>query len=319
MGRSGPSGFRRCWTLVIQQAIAQVLTPLYDGEFSDQSYGFREGRNAHQAVRRVQAGWKLKRRHAIDCDLKAFFDTVNHDRLLKALREKIGSGQLLRLIGRYLRAGVELPDGTREATPQGVPQGGPLSPLLANIVLDPLDKELERRGHHHARYADDFVILVKSARAAQRVMESVANYVENKLKLTVNRLKSKSGPLVQSAFLGFQISSRGAVKWTAKAHERFKQRIKEITRRNRGHAVQSVIDELRRYAVGWMNYFGISKTYREVLELDEWIRRRVRLYYWKQWQRPRARRRNLIKLGIDPSEVYKASRSRKGYWRMSQN
>jgi RNA-directed DNA polymerase len=304
---------------VIQQAIAQVLTPLYDGEFSDQSYGFREGRNAHQAVRRVQAGWKQKRRYAVDCDLKAFFDTVNHDRLLNALREKIGSGQLLRLIGRYLRAGVELPDGTREATPQGVPQGGPLSPLLANIVLDPLDKELERRGHHHARYADDFVILVKSAKAAQRVMESVANYVENKLKLTVNRLKSKSGPLAQSTFLGFQISSRGVVKWTAKAYERFKQRIKEISRRNRGHAVQDVIDELRRYAVGWMNYFGISKTYRQVLELEDWIRRRVRLYYWKQWKRPRARRRNLLKLGVNPSEVHKASRSRKGYWRMSQN
>ena len=194
----------------------------------------------------MQDGWKLKRRHAIDCDLKAFFDTVNHDRLLNALREKIGSGKLLRLIGRYLRAGVELPDGTREATPQGVPQGGPLSPLLANIVLDPLDKEIERRGHHHARYADDFIILVDGAMKAQRVMESVTRFVEGKLKLTVNRTKSKSGPLAQSSFLGFQISSRGSIKWTAKACERFKQRVKEITRRNRGHAVQDVIDELRR-------------------------------------------------------------------------
>ena len=265
---------------------------------------------------------------------------MNHDRLLNQLRQKIGSGPVLRLIGRYLRAGVALPDGTREATPLGVPQGGPLSPLLANIVLDPLDKELERRRHHHARYADDFIILVRSAKAAQRVMASVASYVENKLKLVVNPLKSKSGPLIQSQFLGFQISNRGQVKWTAKAHERFKLKVKDITRRNRGHAVQSVIDELRRYAVGWMNYFGISKTYREVLELDKWIRRRVRLYYWKQWSRPkgdsqptgcpagversgsnrpRARRRNLIKLGIDPSVVFKASRSRKGYWRMSQN
>jgi RNA-directed DNA polymerase len=147
----------------------------------------------------------------LGCDLKAFFDTVNHDRLLNALREKIGSGQLLRLIGRYLRAGVELPDGTREATPQGVPQGGPLSPLLANIVLDPLDKELERRGHHHARYADDFVILVKSAKAAQRVMESVANYVENKLKLTVNRLKSQSGPLVQSTVASASLRPSGSL------------------------------------------------------------------------------------------------------------
>lgn len=318
-GSQRPLGIPTVLDRVIQQAIAQVLTPLYDGEFSDHSYGFREGRNAHQAVRRVQAGWEQGLRHAVDCDLKAFFDTVNHDRLLNQLRQKIGSGPVLRLIGRYLRAGVVLPDGTREATPLGVPQGGPLSPLLANIVLDPLDKELERRRHHHARYADDFVILVRSAEAAKRVMTSMANYVENELKLVVNPLKSKSGPLIHSAFLGFQISSRGAVKWTAKAYERFKQRVKEITRRNRGHAAQDVIDELRRYAVGWMNYFGISRTYREVLELDEWIRRRVRLYYWKQWKRPRARRRNLIKLGINPKVVFKASRSRKGYWRMSNN
>ena len=318
-GSQRPLGVPTVLDRVIQQAIAQVLTPLYDGEFSDQSYGFREGRNAHAAVRRVQAGWELGLSHAVDCDLKAFFDTVNHDRLLNTLRDKIGSGKLLRLIGRYLRAGVELPDGTREATPQGVPQGGPLSPLLANIVLDPLDQELERRRHHHARYADDFIILVRSAKAAQRVMTSVANYVENKLKLTVNRLKSKCGPLIQSQFLGFQINSRGQVKWTAKALTRFKLKIKGITRRNRGHAVQDVINELRRYAVGWMNYFGISHTSRGVLELDDWIRRRVRLYYWKQWKRPRTRRRNLLKLGANPKEVHMATRSRKGYWRMSAN
>jgi RNA-directed DNA polymerase len=272
--------------------------------------------------------------------LKAFFDSVNQDRLLNALRQKIGSGKLLRLIGRHLRAGVELPEGTREATPQGVPQGGPLPPLSANIVLDPLDKEIERRVHPHVRYADDFVILVNGAMKAQRVMESVARFVEGKPKLTVNRTKSKSGPLAQSSFLGFQINSRGGIQWTAKACERFKQRVKEITRRNRGHALQDVIDELRRYATGWMNCFGISQTCREVLELDAWIRRRVRLHHWKQWSRPkgdsqptgcpagversgsnrpRARRRNLLKLGADPKEVHMATRSRKGCWRMSAN
>ena len=234
----------------------------------------------------MEQAWKQKRRHAVDCDLKAFFDTVNHDRLLARLREKIGGGTLLRLIGRYLRAGVELPDGTREATPLGVPQGGPLSPLLANIVLDPLDKELTRRGHTFARYADDFLILVKSAKAAERVMDSVTRYVENELKLVVNRTKSQCAPLSQCTFLGFQISTRGKVKWTEKAMKRYKQRVREITRRNRGHRTQDVIDELRRYATGWMNYFGISHTYREVLELDDWLRRRVRLYYWKQWSRP---------------------------------
>jgi RNA-directed DNA polymerase len=304
---------------VIQQAIAQVLTPLYDGAFSQHSYGFRPGRNAHQAVRHVESGWKQRKRYAVDCDLKAFFDTVNHDKLLTQLRNKIGGGKLLRLIGRYLRAGVELPDGSREATPLGVPQGGPLSPLLANIVLDPLDKELERRGHHFARYADDFVILVKSAKAAGRVMGSVMNYVEKELGLIVNRTKSRSGKLADTTFLGFQISARGKVKWSAKAHDRFKQRVREITRRNRGQNVQFVIDELRRYATGWMNYFGISHTYATVLDLDEWIRRRVRLYHWKQWKRPGTRRRHLIKLGIAPGEVHRASRSRKGYWRMSQN
>ena len=346
-GSQRPLGVPTVLDRVIQQAIAQVLTPLYDGEFSPHSYGFRAGRNAHQAVRHVEAGWKLKRRHAVDCDLKAFFDTVNHDRLLTQLRDKIGGGKLLQLIGRYLRAGVELPDGSREATPLGVPQGGPLSPLLAKLirspppgsltpsgqpvgcpsrgcrrrsaVLDPLDKELERRRHHFARYADDFIILVKSAKAAVRVMGSVIHYVEKKLGLIVNQTKSKSGKLSETTFLGFQISAQGKVKWSAKASQRFKQRVREITKRNRGQNVPFVINELRRYVRGWMNYFGISHTYREVLELDEWMRRRVRLYHWKQWQRPRARRRNLIRLGINPSEVYRASRSRKGYWRMSQN
>ena len=318
-GSQRPLGVPTVLDRVIQQAIAQVLTPLYDGEFSEHSYGFRRNRNAHQAVRHVESGWKQKRRHAVDCDLKAFFDTVNHDRLLTQLRSKIGGGKLLRLIGRYLRAGVELPDGRREDTPLGVPQGGPLSPLLANIVLDPLDKELERRGHHFARYADDFIILVKSAKAAVRVMGSMINYVERKLGLIVNQTKSKSGKLADTTFLGFHISPRGKVQWSAKAFQRFKQRVREITKRNRGQNVKFVINELRRYAQGWMNYFGISHTYREVLELDEWMRRRVRLYHWKQWKRPRARRRNLIKLGINPSEVYRASRSRKGYWRMSQN
>ena len=318
-GTQRPLGVPTVLDRVIQQAIAQVLTPLYDGEFSDHSYGFRAGRNAHQAVRHVEQAWAQGRCHAVDCDLKAFFDTVNHDRLLARLRTKIGGGTLLRLIGRYLRAGVVLPDGTREATPLGVPQGGPLSPLLANIVLDPLDQELTRRGHTFARYADDFLVLVGSAKAAQRVMGSVKRYVEDTLKLVVNPLKSKCALLCQCAFLGFQISRRGQVQWTEKAFQRFKERVKEITRRNRGHRVQDVIDELRRYACGWMNYFGISHTYRQVLELDDWMRRRVRLYYWKQWKRPRTRRRHLLKLGIRPGEVHMATRSRKGYWRMSGN
>jgi len=323
-GSQRPLGVPTVLDRVIQQALAQVLTPLFEDGFSPHSYGFREGRSAHQAVRHVEACWKEGRRHAVDCDLKSFFDTVNHDRLMGQLRDKIHDRRVLGLIRRYLQAGVVLPDGTREATPQGVPQGGPLSPLLANITLDPLDSrseaettallgcpkggeainELERRGHRFARYADDFLVMVKSAKAAERVMASLTRFVEGRLKLVVNRAKSKSAPLKQCAFLGFQIGER---------------RVREITRRNRGHRAQDVIDELRRYVVGWLNYFGPSDTYSQVVELAEWVRRRVRLYYWKQWKQPRTRRRHLLALGIPREEVHMATRSRKGYWRMSAN
>jgi len=318
-GTQRPLGVPTVLDRLIQQALAQVLSPRFEGGFSDHSYGFREGRNAHQAVRHVETCWKEKRRHAVDCDLKSFFDTVSHDRLMGQLREKIGGRKVLGLIRRYLEAGVVLPDGTREPTTQGVPQGGPLSPLLANITLDPLDKELERRGHRFARYADDFLVMVKSAKAAERVMASLTRFVEEELKLVVNRTKSQAAPLKACSFLGFQIGARGRAGWTAKAHARFKQRVREITRRNRGHRVQDVIDELRRYVVGWLNYFGISHTYTALLELEEWVRRRVRLYYWKQWKQPRTRRRHLLALGIPREEVHMATRSRKGYWRMAGN
>ncbi|HPT29242.1 MAG TPA: group II intron reverse transcriptase/maturase [Bryobacteraceae bacterium] len=318
-GRQRPLGVPTVLDRVIQQALAQVLTPLFESGFSDHSYGFREGRNAHQAVWEVEACWKEGRRYAVDCDLKSFFDTVNHDRLMRQLREKIRDRKVLGLIRRYLEAGVVLPDGSREATPQGFPQGGPLSPLLANITLDPLDKELERRGHRFARYADDFLVMLKSAKAAERVMASLTRFVEGPLKLVVNRAKSQAAPLKQCAFLGFQIGAQGRVVWTAKALARFKQRVREITRRNRGHRVQDVIDELNRYVTGWLNYFSLSHTYTELLELDEWVRRRVRLYCWKQWKQPRTRRRHLLALGIPREEVHMATRSRKGYWRMSAN
>ena len=207
------------------------------------------------------------------------------------LRRKVKDRKVLALIRRYLTAGVVMPDGTVERTAQGVPQGGPLSPLLANIVLDPLDQELTRRGHSFARYADDFLVMVKSARAAERVRESITRFVEDKLKLVVNRAKSKSAPVKQCTFLGFQIGARGKVVWTEKAQLRFKRRIREITSRKRGVAVSQVLIELRRYVIGWLNYFGISHTYKVLLELEEWMRRRVRLYYWKQWKQPRTRRR----------------------------
>ena len=318
-GSERPLGIPTVLDRLIQQSLAQVLGPLFEGDFSDSSYGFRPNRSAHQAVRQMEACWKEGRIHAVDCDLKSFFDTVNHDRLMEQLRGKVWDPLVLGLIRRYLQAGVVLPDGTREATPRGVPQGGPLSPLLANIMLDPLDKELERRGHRFARYADDFLVMVKSAKAAERVKESLTRFVEGKLKLVVNQTKSKAAPLRQCSFLGFCLGKRGQIVWTDKALARFKLRIKEVTSRNRGRRVEDVILELRRYVSGWLNYFGISHTYKTVFALDKWIRRRVRLYYWKQWKQPRTRRRRLIALGIPPEETKRATRSRKGYWRMSNN
>ena len=313
-----PLGIPTVLDRVIQQAIAQVLTPLFDPHFSTHSYGFRLGKRAHQAVRTVEAAAQQGYVHAVDCDLKSFFDTVNHDRLLALLARTVKDGRVLNLIGRYLRAGVQLPEGNREATVQGVPQGGPLSPLLANIMLDPLDKELEKRGLRFARYADDFLILMKSARAAQRVMSSIIRFVEGRLQLTVNRLKSQAAPLKRCTFLGFAFR-RKQVVWSDKALLRFKERVREITSRRRGIDMPSRIRELRRYLVGWMNYFGISHTYRVVLELDQWIRRRVRLCFWKTWKRPGTRRRHLLSMGIGLNEVHLASRSRRGYWWMSGN
>ena len=318
-GTQRPLGIPTVLDRMIQQAVAQVLSPLFEVDFSEHSYGYRPERSAHQAVVVMEQSWKEDRRHAVECDLKSFFDMVNHDRLMNALLEKIRCRQTLGLIRRYLMTGVELPDGTLEATPQGVPQGGPLSPLLANIALDPLDKELESRGHKFARYADDFIVLVKSKNAAKRVLKGLISYCEGRLQLEVNRAKSRAAPLKQCAFLGYRIDNKGTLAWTEKARIRFKERIREITSRNRGHKVQVVISELNQYIRGWLNYYKLSSTYSEVLKLSEWVRRRVRLYYWKQWKQPRTRRRHLLALGVNPNRVHMATRSRKGYWRMSQN
>jgi RNA-directed DNA polymerase len=318
-GAQRPLGIPTVLDRVIQQAIAQVLGPLFEAEFSEHSHGYRPGRSALKAVAVMEEGWKEGRRHAVECDLKSFFDTVNHDRLMNALLAKARCPRVLGLIRRYLTAGVELPDGTREATPQGVPQGGPLSPLLANIALDPLDKELESRGHKFARYADDFIVMVKSTNAAKRVLATLIRYCEGRLKLIVNRAKSRAAPLKSCEFLGYRLNNRAKLAWTDKAHHRFKERVREITSRNRGHKVQVVIGELDDYIRGWLGYYKLSSSYKEVLTLSVWIRRRVRLYYWKQWKQPRTRRRHLLALGADPATVHMATRSRKGYWRMSQN
>jgi RNA-directed DNA polymerase len=304
---------------VIQQAIAQVLTPFYDPGFSEHSHGFRPGRSAHGAIRELQRESNVRRKGwAVDCDLKSFFDTVDHHHLTKRLRARIADQQLLDLIGRYLKAGVILLDGTLEASSSGVPQGGPLSPLLANILLDELDRELEARGHGFCRYADDFIILCRSPRAGLRIMQSVKSFVQNRLKLIVNAAKSKVVEISKATFLGFQLV-RKKIRWSEKSMERFKARIREITHRTRGVSPVRVIKELAIYIRGALNYYEPGVQFNEARNLDQWLRRRMRLYYWKQWGRPRTRRRRLLNLGIGREEVHKASRSRKGPWRMSHN
>jgi len=318
-GTKRPLGIPTVLDRVIQQAIAQILTPIYDPTFSQSSHGFRPLRSAHDAIRSVQQKSKVERRKwVVDCDLKAFFDTVNHDVLMTRLERRIKDRRTLSLIRKYLRAGVVMPNGKLDSTHSGVPQGGPLSPLLANILLDDLDCELEKRGHSFARYADDFIILCRSPRAAQRIMQSISYFIEHRLKLIVNRTKSRVCELCESTFLGFTIV-KNRIKWNAKSRKRFSQRIREITNRTRGVSPHTVMEALQLFVRGAVNYYQLGMTYAEARDLDGWLRRRVRLYYWKQWGRPRTRRRNLLKLGIDRETVHMASRSRKGPWRMSQN
>lgn len=302
---------------VIQQAIAQILSPFYEAKFSDHSYGYRPHRSAQGAVEKMH-GYALdrgKQCHVVDCDLKAFFDTVDHQKLMIKLRENIADRELLGLLINYLKAGAITAEGKFIQTPQGVPQGGPLSPLLANILLDELDSELESRGHNFVRYADDFQIFCTSPRAGARILESISQFLRTKLKLIVNTTKSKVVQLKDACFLGFKIHRR-KIRWTEEAKQRFKSEVKRITRRTRGVAVGVVYHDLRNYLRGALNYYLLGVTFGEVRELDHWIRRRMRLYYWKQWGRPRARRLNLLKLGAPRDKVKLASRSRKGAWRI---
>jgi RNA-directed DNA polymerase len=304
----------------IQQAIAQVLTPLYDPTFSEHSYGFRPGRSAHDAITEMAAMGKGVggRCHVVDCDLEKFFDTVDDQKLMSRLRQRITDPGLLALILKYLKAGAISQQGHFEEQLRGVPQGSPLSPLLANILLDELDVELEERGHKFVRYADDFVILCRSPRAGERILRSVRKYLADELKLTVNEAKSRVVKLAEASFLGFKIV-KGKVRWTTKSQRKFKAKVKQITKRTRGHSPKTVIAELQSYLRGSVNYYQLGILFGEACELDGWLRRRMRLYYWKQWGRPRTRRRRLLKLGIGRHEVHMASRSRKGHWRMSHN
>lgn len=301
---------------VIQQAIAQVLTPIFDPGFSTHSFGFRPGRNGQQAVKQVQQIIKQKRRIAVDVDLSKFFDRVNHDLLMSLVSRRVHDKRLKQLIARYLRAGF-IDNQRFFETREGVPQGGPLSPLLANIMLDPLDKELERRGHKFARYADDFIILVRSQRAGERVLRSIAQYLQNRLKLVINPEKSQVVKTHESKFLGFTFRN-GQIKWHPETLQKFKQRIRELTNRNWGVSMRYQLFKTSQFIRGWINYFGIANCYQLCCDLDHWIRRRVRMAYWRQWRKPRTKVRNLMRLGVHVQAAVACGITSKGPWRSSK-
>ena len=303
---------------LIQQAIVQVLTPIFDPHFSESSFGFRPKRSAHGAAKQVQRLIRRGHRYAADIDLSKFFDRVQHDVLMVRMARRIHDKCLLRLIGRYLRAGVMV-EGVLQSTDAGVPQGGPLSPILSNILLDDLDKELERRGLPFARYADDFAVFAKSRRAAERIMASVSRYLINTLRLVVNQEKSHVVASTEFEFLGFTFAkSRASINVAAKSIQKFKQRIRQITGRSRGISMERRLSELRTYVRGWMGYFGLASQLKLFDKLDQWIRRRIRMCYWKQWRRPKRRREMLIRLGVPRRQAIRHARSRQGYWHMAK-
>ncbi len=309
---------------VIQQAILHVLQPKFDPQFSGSSYGFRPGRSAHDAVKRVRQILDSGYTWVVDIDLSKFFDRVNHDVLMSRVCRRVKDKRVLRLIGRYLRAGVEAcpeqgrrMDGKVQPTTEGVPQGGPLSPLLANIVLDDFDKELERRGHRFVRYADDFLIFVRSRRAGHRVGRSVVQFLKQRLKLEMNRQKSRLVRAEQCEYLGFIFPGKRIV-WAPESLETFKYNIRRLTARSWGISMTPRLEKLSRYIRGRMNYYALSKYYRPLPELDEWIRRRVRICYLKQWRLTRTRIRHLLSLGASKTQAIPVGISSKGHWRLAR-
>lgn len=301
---------------VILQSIQQVLTPILDPTFSASSFGYRPGRSAHQAVKQVKRFIREDFRVAVDLDLENFFDRVNHDLLMYRLGRHVTDKRLLRLMGLYLRAGVQV-GGHVHPRRQGVSQGSPLSPLLANLMLHELDQELESRGHRFARYADDAVILVKSERAGRRVLASIARFLDRRLKLTVNVKKSGVVKTDQLSFLGF--SFRGTkICWSEKTLARFKWSVRRLTNRNWGISMKTRLSKLTDYLRGWMGYFWISEYYRPIPEIDHWIRRRVRMCFWVQWRSRWTRIGNLLRMGVGKKQAVSTGRSSHGPWHLSR-
>lgn len=306
---------------VIQQAIAQVLIPLYEPQFSDNSYGFRPRRNAHQALIKCKDYITAGYGYAVDMDLEKFFDKVNHSKLVEVLSRTVKDGRVVSLIHKYLNAGAQV-GGKVDASEMGVPQGGPLSPLLGNIMLNELDKELERRGHRFVRYADDMVILCRSKRSAARIMGSITRFIEGKLFLKVNRDKSQTAPLSRVKFLGYsfyRMRGEGRLRIHPKSVAKMKAKLRVLTSRSNGWGNDRRKEGLRQYIAGWVNYFKLADMHKLLLNVDEWYRRRIRMVIWKQWKRIKTRITNLVRLGVKKSKAWEWANTRKGYWHIANS
>lgn len=300
---------------LIQQAVLQVLDPIFDPGFSESSYGFRPGRSAHQAVLKAQEYVGEGKRWVVDLDIEKFFDRVNHDVLMTRVARKVKDKRMLRLIRRYLQAGI-MAGGLVEPAREGTPQGGPLSPLLSNILLDELDKELEKRGHSFCRYADDSNIYVASRRAGERVMESVSQFLEKRLRLKLNKDKSSVDRPWKRKFLGYSMTpdKQPRLKVAPESEARLRVKLREIFKRGRGRSVGQTIEDMKKLLVGWSNYFKLAEVKNVFERLDEWIRRRLRCIRWRQWKRSHTRAKNLMKRGLLEERAWKSATNGRGPW-----
>jgi len=301
---------------VVQQAITQILSPIYEKQFSTNSYGFRPKRSAHQALNKCKDHITEGYKYAVDMDLEKFFDTVNQSKLMEVLSRTVQDGRVISLIHKYINAGVVVRNKFEE-TEVGVPQGGPLSPLLSNIMLNELDRELEKRGHRFARYADDMVILCKSERSAKRTLTNIIPFIEEKLFLKVNREKTVIAYISKIKFLGYSFYENvngGRLRIHPRSISKMKERIKTLTSRSNGWGDARRKESLNQYITGWVNYFKLADMKKLLQKVDEWYRRRLRMVIWKHWKRIRTRLRNLIKLGIDKYKAWEFANTRKSYW-----
>ena len=297
--------------------MVQVLQPVFEQTFSDSSYGFRPKRNAHQAIQRAKQYCEEGYTNVVDLDLEKYFDTVNHDLMIKMVRETVKDEAVIALIRKFLKSGV-MAEGLISQREQGTPQGGNLSPLLSNIYLTKFDRMLEERGHKFVRYADDCNIYVKSPRAAERVMAGCVKFLEGKLKLKVNRKKSTTGSPTKLKFLGFSIygGKEGIrIRVHEKALKRLKERLKAMTSRKRGRKVEHILEEISRLINGWLGYYHSADMKKYLQGISEWLRRRIRQIYWKRWKKVRTRYENLIRLGVSRDKAWQWANTRKGYWR----